>query len=129
MDAQADLGLRCPHMSEDMFSHGKANKIYSTIFKFFQWSFDFVIHLFYSQCLSSLQQCVLAAWEVSCQMSIHRRSVTASHLHGSHFNTEILNHSCVYGLFVCVEVLRPSQPNGVMSSAVSLANRTFTGQA
>ena len=29
----------------------------------------------------------------------------------------------------CVEVLRPSQPNGVMSSAVSLPNYTFTGQA
>ena len=26
------------------------------------------------------------------------------------------------------EVLRPSQPNGVMSSAVSLPNHTFTGQ-
>ena len=33
------------------------------------------------------------------------------------------------GKFVCVEVLRPSQPNGVMSSAVSLPNYTFTGQA
>ena len=32
-------------------------------------------------------------------------------------------------LFVCVEVLRPSQPNMVMSSAVSLPNHTFTGQA
>ena len=32
-------------------------------------------------------------------------------------------------LFVCVEVLRPSQPNGVMSSAVSLPNHTYTGQA
>ena len=32
-------------------------------------------------------------------------------------------------MFVCVEVLRPSQPNGVMSSAVSLLNHTFTGQA
>ena len=31
--------------------------------------------------------------------------------------------------FVCVEVLRPSQPNGVMSSAVSLPNHTFSGQA
>ena len=30
---------------------------------------------------------------------------------------------------VCVEVLRPSQPNGVKSSAVSLPNHTFTGQA
>ena len=32
-------------------------------------------------------------------------------------------------MFVCVEVLRPSQPNGVLSSAVSLPNHTFTGQA
>ena len=32
-------------------------------------------------------------------------------------------------VFVCVEVLWPSQPNGVMSSAVSLPNHTFTGQA
>ena len=32
-------------------------------------------------------------------------------------------------LFVCVEVLRPSQPNGVMLSAVSLPNHTFIGQA
>ena len=32
-------------------------------------------------------------------------------------------------LFVSVEVLRPSQPNGVMSSAVSLPNHMFTGQA
>ena len=29
----------------------------------------------------------------------------------------------------CVEVLRPSQPNGVMPSAFSLPNHTFTGQA
>ena len=33
------------------------------------------------------------------------------------------------GDFVCVEVLQPSQPYGVMSSAVSLPNYTFTGQA
>ena len=32
-------------------------------------------------------------------------------------------------LFVCVEVLRPSQPSWVMSSAVSSPNHTFTGQA
>ena len=32
-------------------------------------------------------------------------------------------------VFVCVEVLPPSQPNGVMSSVVSLPNHTFTGQA
>ena len=35
----------------------------------------------------------------------------------------------VEDLFFCVEVLRPSQPNGVMSGAVSLPNHMFTGQA
>ena len=39
------------------------------------------------------------------------------------------HHIWAWFLFVCVEVLRPSQPNGVMSSAVSLPNHTFTGQA
>ena len=29
-----------------------------------------------------------------------------------------------FDLFVCVEILRPSQPNGVMSSAVSLPSHT-----
>ena len=32
-------------------------------------------------------------------------------------------------LFVCVEVLWPSQPNEVMLSTVSLPNHTLTGQA
>ena len=32
-------------------------------------------------------------------------------------------------IFVCVEILRLNQPNGVMSSAVTLPYRTFTGQA
>ena len=31
--------------------------------------------------------------------------------------------------FVCVKVLRSSQLNGVISSAVSLPNHMFTGQA
>ena len=39
------------------------------------------------------------------------------------------NMARVFFLFVCVEVLRPSQPNGVMSSTVSLPNHTCTGQA
>ena len=30
--------------------------------------------------------------------------------------------------YVCVEVLRPSQPKGVMSSAVSLPNHTLLGR-
>ena len=46
-------------------------------------------------------------------------------------NTEFRScHSrVVVLLFVCVEVLPSSQPNGVMSSTVSLPNYTFTGQA
>ena len=32
-------------------------------------------------------------------------------------------------LFVYVEVLRPNQPSGVISSTVSLPNHTFIGQA
>ena len=42
-----------------------------------------------------------------------------------------VGHRIVYnfGDFVCVEVLEPSQPNGVMSSTVSLPNHTLTGQA
>ena len=40
----------------------------------------------------------------------------------------VLCDFCVSCLFVCVEVLRPSQPNGITSSAVSLPNHTFTGQ-
>ena len=32
-------------------------------------------------------------------------------------------------MIICVEVLRPSQPNGVILSAVSLPKHTFTGQA
>ena len=39
------------------------------------------------------------------------------------------SHATPLSLFVCVEVLRPSQPNGVMLGAVSLPNHTFTGQA
>ena len=55
----------------------------------------------------------------------------ASELHQQVIAIQIGTHNiCLYVcLFVCVEVLRPSQPNGVMSSAVSLPNHTFTGQA
>ena len=58
------------------------------------------------------------------------------------WKTGLLYHTCLFkhvqqkllalnsdALFVCVEVLRPSQPNGIMSNAVSLPNHTFTGQA
>ena len=44
-------------------------------------------------------------------------------------NSVSLESSEIIVKSVCVEVLRPSQPNGVMSSTVSLPNHTFTGQA
>ena len=68
VDAQADLGLCCPHMPKDTLLN------------------------------------------VIAQMYFH----VALHISEK---------------FVCVEVLRPSQSNGVMSSRVSLPNHTFTGQA
>ena len=40
-----------------------------------------------------------------------------------------LIHYEIRSTHVCVEVLRPSQPNGVISIAVSLPNHTVTGQA
>ena len=47
-------------------------------------------------------------------------------IHWRHMSEGIFSRSVCC---CCVEVLRPSQPNGVMSSAVSLPNHTFTGQA
>ena len=44
-------------------------------------------------------------------------------------NPDVYEPCISLNYFVCVEVLRPSQPNGVMSSVVSLPNHTFTGQA
>ena len=68
------------------------------------------------------------------QYSVHvnyiNKRVRARGKHLRHCEPELKNTSwtMVY-LFVCVEVLRFSQPNGVMSSAVSLPNHTFTGQS
>ena len=48
-------------------------------------------------------------------------------------NSYVTFHICMSllhleSLFVCVEVLRPSQPNGVMLSAVSFPNHTLLGR-
>ena len=49
-------------------------------------------------------------------------------LGGSRFNMVDRSRKVAKFVFVCVEVLRPNQPNGVMSSTASLPNHTFTGQ-
>ena len=53
----------------------------------------------------------------------------ASPHHPTGWCLEHLSENSCWFVCVCVEVLQPSQPNGVMSSAVSLPNHTFTGQA
>ena len=66
---------------------------------------------------------ILITANISCQIRFANRS----HLKNNDSTVSIWNNCA--SLIVCVEVLRPSQPNGVMSSAVSLPNHTFTGQA
>ena len=61
-----------------------------------------------------------------CQVPWEVLKTAASGLSFKHLPRDLVNvNAC---LFVCVEVLWPSQPNGVMSSAVSLPNHMFTGQ-
>ena len=62
-----------------------------------------------------------------CNVYISALQLLQSILEGSNI-FETMEIGSRHG-FVCVDVLRPSQPNGVMSSAVSLPNHTFTGQA
>ena len=58
--------------------------------------------------------------------------INGQYMNGSTFQEDIVCewvHFFKGQVFVCVEVLRPSQPNRVMSSAVNLPNHTFTRQA
>ena len=61
-------------------------------------------------------------------VSIYKVCFVAKINDAQHTKRTLMNFADTVSL-VCVEVLRPSQPNGVMSSAVSLPNHTFTGQA
>ena len=66
---------------------------------------------------------VISSWSVNLLTFFQGRlSPLSMQLTSTCAHTEIC-------LFVCVAVLRPSQPNEVMSSTVSLPNHTFTGQA
>ena len=66
----------------------------------------------------------LLTLETKCSLRFNEVGPQTYKLLSSHGITESRNH----GRIVCVEVLRPSQPNGVMSSVVSLPNHMFTGQ-
>ena len=45
------------------------------------------------------------------------------------FPCDVTSMCSYFCMSVCVEILWPNQPNGVMSSTVSLPNHAFTGQA
>ena len=60
--------------------------------------------------------------KVTVYIQSHHHQLTLIDVVRSNFNMYVY-------VFICVEVLGPSQPNGVMSSEVSLPNHTFTGQA
>ena len=68
---------------------------------------------------------------ICCGYSLEApRRGASNEYHNIGFHGEIRKMSLLLDcLFVCVEVLRPRQPNGVISSAVSLPNHMFTGQA
>ena len=59
----------------------------------------------------------------------HHAAYSVKFNHNEAYSIESMRLNLQSFLFVCVEVLRPSQPNGVMLSAVNLPNHTFTGQA
>ena len=75
--------------------------------------------LFSQKNTKNISKCYLLKFYPACYVLIR------------YWNAELTNYVLFLrlSLFVCVEVLRPSQPNGVMLSAVSLPNHTFTGQA
>ena len=77
----------------------------------------------------------LANWFLKNHDFIHVNSTVAGKHNkhkqdGSHlgFPIRMILATVDLQVIVCVEVLRPSQPNGVMSSAVSLPNHTLLGR-
>ena len=66
-----------------------------------------------------------ATWVLSVIVCVHFLLVSLVKKMFCHcgFPGNLLYYFC---LFVCVEVLQPSQPNGVMSRVVSLPSHTFS---
>ena len=106
------------------------------------WSYMYIMELHTcGQCLarSALLSDILITWngkEKHVKSLLHRYEKLNFIHKGDFAYTETWKMHIWAQLFktndavcVCVEALRPSQPDGVMSSAVSLPNHTFTGQA
>ena len=74
---------------------------------------------------------VLEAWLVVCEKQIPTKFEDILSTNSWNNKELKINNKVIFyrHWFVCVDVLRPSQPSEVMSSAVSLPNHTFTEQA
>ena len=68
--------------------------------------------------------CIYKSW-----ILVHTKPLYSNAKPIAFWRNACILHDTGFCLCVCVEVCRPNQPNGVMSSAVSLPNHTFTGQA
>ena len=70
---------------------------------------------------------------MTCQILFSRKNIISlSSNEFAHSTVSVKQSFSTPNIFVLLclsEVLQPSQSNGVMSSAVSLPNHTFTGQA
>ena len=121
LDQQADLGLHC-HLTEamDIFVYVDEQKVSTS----FCTGTHAHLELRCSHIVYSLR--------IKCKL----QAETRMWLYLQYCKGKLMINGCrsskmayVTLLFVCVEVLWPSSPNGVMSSAVSLPNHTFTWQA
>ena len=119
-----------------MISWKNNKKKYISGYPSHNFLYDVVVFFFSPKILKfffiSPQKHVL--WVLIRSTSLHKNMLwvfirSAESLHKNVCCGFSLEVPCMGTHYVCVEVLRPSQPNGVMSSAVSLPNHTFTGQA
>ena len=91
-------------------------------------SFCKATHIFFSKKFQ--HTCICISLHVNVNKSLTNDIVSSEQLGPDFFLTSQQGHVAgTHQKLVCVEVLRPSQPNRVMSSAVSLSNHKFTGQA
>ena len=107
LQEQSDLGLHCLHMS---FYQTHWCIKFKDIYRIFSFFFYFSMKMY------TMHYSRLVGYWVNSFISAQKHIIW------------VLIRSTL-PKFVCVEVLRRSQPNGVMSSAVSLPKHTFTGQA
>ena len=114
----------CP-FTVDPFSEGNKNN-----FK----SINVINISIFVICWFSLHSAAIISNSIKNKYELSKTSGLNKHTMNIKSNTRLtdlnfLEVNMTYISFVCVEFLQLCQPNGVMSSTVSLPNHTFTGQA